>query len=124
MVQLGTNWMDRNLSDEQMSDYLSRFVDEARRGVEGQQEHPLLCRHPLVEAPFVEYELSGAAVHEQRRDVGRRPCGEDRMLSDRGLPAEHDRIDAVEHGGEHRADRGANQVAGHLLRAAMVKVRD
>jgi hypothetical protein len=24
--------MDRNLSEEQMSDYLSRFVDEARRG--------------------------------------------------------------------------------------------
>ena len=32
VVQLGTNWMDRNLSEEQMSDYLSRFVDEARRG--------------------------------------------------------------------------------------------
>src|SRR3954453_12518931 len=32
IVQLGTNWMDRNLSDEQMSDYLSRMVDEARRG--------------------------------------------------------------------------------------------
>ena len=32
VVQLGTNWMDRNLSDEQMSDYLSRMVDEARRG--------------------------------------------------------------------------------------------
>ncbi len=32
VVQLGTNWMDRNLSEEQMSEYLSRFVDEARRG--------------------------------------------------------------------------------------------
>ena len=32
VVQLGTNWMDRNLSDEQMSEYLSRFVEEARRG--------------------------------------------------------------------------------------------
>jgi hypothetical protein len=32
VVQLGTNWMDRNLSDEQMNDYLNRFVDEARRG--------------------------------------------------------------------------------------------
>lgn len=32
VVQLGTNWMDRSLSDEQMSDYLSRFVDEARAG--------------------------------------------------------------------------------------------
>ena len=32
VVQLGTNWMDRNLSEEQMSDYLSRFADEARRG--------------------------------------------------------------------------------------------
>ena len=32
VVQLGTNWMDRNLSDEQMIDYLSRFVEEARRG--------------------------------------------------------------------------------------------
>ena len=32
VVQLGTNWMDRSLSDEQMSDYLNRFVDEARRG--------------------------------------------------------------------------------------------
>jgi hypothetical protein len=32
VVQLGTNWMDRNLTDGQMSDYLSRFVDEARRG--------------------------------------------------------------------------------------------
>lgn len=32
VVQLGTNWMDRNLSDEQMNDYLSRLVDEARRG--------------------------------------------------------------------------------------------
>lgn len=32
VVQLGTNWMDRNLSDEQMAEYLSRLVDEARRG--------------------------------------------------------------------------------------------
>jgi len=32
VVQLGTNWMDRNLSEEQMNDYLNRFVDEARRG--------------------------------------------------------------------------------------------
>ena len=32
VVQLGTNWMDRSLTDEQMSDYLARFVDEARRG--------------------------------------------------------------------------------------------
>jgi lysophospholipase L1-like esterase len=32
VVQLGTNWMDRNLSDEQMNEYLSRFVEEARRG--------------------------------------------------------------------------------------------
>ena len=32
VVQLGTNWMDRNLSDEQMTDYLNRLVDEARRG--------------------------------------------------------------------------------------------
>lgn len=32
VVQLGTNWMDRNLSDEQMNEYLSRFVDEARHG--------------------------------------------------------------------------------------------
>jgi hypothetical protein len=32
VVQLGTNWMDRNLTEEQMSDYLNRFVDEARRG--------------------------------------------------------------------------------------------
>ena len=31
VVQLGTNWMDRNLSDEQMNDYLVRFVEEARR---------------------------------------------------------------------------------------------
>jgi hypothetical protein len=31
VVQLGTNWMDRNLSDQQMNDYLGRFVDEARR---------------------------------------------------------------------------------------------
>lgn len=32
VVQLGTNWMDRSLTDEQMSDYLNRFIDEARRG--------------------------------------------------------------------------------------------
>ena len=32
IVQLGTNWMDRGLSDAQMSDYLDRFVREARRG--------------------------------------------------------------------------------------------
>lgn len=32
IVQLGTNWMDRSLSDAQMSDYLDRFVREARRG--------------------------------------------------------------------------------------------
>jgi hypothetical protein len=32
VVQLGTNWMDRNLSDEQMNEYLGRFVDEARHG--------------------------------------------------------------------------------------------
>ena len=32
VVQLGTNWMDRSLSEEQMSDYLNRFIDEARRG--------------------------------------------------------------------------------------------
>ena len=32
VVQLGTNWMDRSLTDEQMNDYLNRFVEEARRG--------------------------------------------------------------------------------------------
>jgi hypothetical protein len=32
VVQLGTNWMDRNLSDEQMGEYVNRLVDEARRG--------------------------------------------------------------------------------------------
>src|SRR2546423_6470908 len=32
VVQLGTNWMDRNLSDEQINEYLNRFVEEARRG--------------------------------------------------------------------------------------------
>jgi lysophospholipase L1-like esterase len=32
VVQLGTNWMDRNLSDEQMNEYLNRLIDEARRG--------------------------------------------------------------------------------------------
>ena len=32
IVQLGTNWMDRNLSDAQMSGYLDRFIKEARRG--------------------------------------------------------------------------------------------
>ncbi|HEV2840572.1 MAG TPA: SGNH/GDSL hydrolase family protein [Chthoniobacterales bacterium] len=32
IVQLGTNWMDRSLTDAQMNDYLHRFVGEARRG--------------------------------------------------------------------------------------------
>jgi hypothetical protein len=32
IVQLGTNWMDRSLADEQMSSYLDQFVHEARRG--------------------------------------------------------------------------------------------
>ena len=32
IVQLGTNWMDRSLTDAQMSGYLDRFVSEARRG--------------------------------------------------------------------------------------------
>jgi lysophospholipase L1-like esterase len=32
IVQLGTNWMDRSLSEAQMSTYLDRFVSEARRG--------------------------------------------------------------------------------------------
>ena len=32
VVQLGTNWMDRDLTEQQMSEYLSRFIDEARRG--------------------------------------------------------------------------------------------
>ena len=32
IVQLGTNWMDRGLTNEQMSNYLDRFVREARRG--------------------------------------------------------------------------------------------
>ncbi len=32
IVQLGTNWMDRSLSDDQISDYLDQFVREARRG--------------------------------------------------------------------------------------------
>ena len=32
VVQLGTNWMDRNLSDEQMNSYLDRLVRGARRG--------------------------------------------------------------------------------------------
>ena len=32
IVQLGTNWMDRSLTDEQMSDYSDQFVREARRG--------------------------------------------------------------------------------------------
>lgn len=32
IVQLGTNWMDRSLTDAQMSNYLDRFVSEARRG--------------------------------------------------------------------------------------------
>jgi hypothetical protein len=32
IVQLGTNWMDRSLTEEQMSGYLDQFVREARRG--------------------------------------------------------------------------------------------
>jgi hypothetical protein len=32
VIQLGTNWMDRNLSEEQMNDYLDRLVQAARRG--------------------------------------------------------------------------------------------
>jgi hypothetical protein len=32
IVQLGTNWMDRSLTDAQMSNYLDRFISEARRG--------------------------------------------------------------------------------------------
>jgi hypothetical protein len=32
IVQLGTNWMDRSLTDEQMNHYIDRFVSEARRG--------------------------------------------------------------------------------------------
>lgn len=32
IVQLGTNWMDRSLTDAQMNDYLHRLVGEARRG--------------------------------------------------------------------------------------------
>lgn len=32
VVQLGTNWMDRSLSGEQMDSYLERFVQAARRG--------------------------------------------------------------------------------------------
>ena len=32
IVQLGTNWMDRSLTDAQMSTFLDRFVSEARRG--------------------------------------------------------------------------------------------
>ncbi len=32
IVQLGTNWMDRSLSDEQMGAYIDGFVKEARRG--------------------------------------------------------------------------------------------
>jgi len=32
IVQLGTNWMDRGLTDQQMSSYLDQFVHEARRG--------------------------------------------------------------------------------------------
>lgn len=32
IVQLGTNWMDRSLTPEQMSGYLDQFVHEARRG--------------------------------------------------------------------------------------------
>jgi lysophospholipase L1-like esterase len=32
IVQLGTNWMDRSLTDAQMSNYLDRLISEARRG--------------------------------------------------------------------------------------------
>ena len=32
VIQLGTNWMDRNLSEEQMNSYLDRFIRGARRG--------------------------------------------------------------------------------------------
>jgi hypothetical protein len=32
IVQLGTNWMDRSLTDAQMSNYLDRFISEARHG--------------------------------------------------------------------------------------------
>lgn len=32
IVQLGTNWMDRSLTNEQMNGYIDRFVKEARRG--------------------------------------------------------------------------------------------
>ena len=32
IVQLGTNWMDRSLTDQQMNAYLDGFVKEARRG--------------------------------------------------------------------------------------------
>jgi hypothetical protein len=32
IVQLGTNWMDRSLTDAQMSTFLDHFVREARRG--------------------------------------------------------------------------------------------
>jgi len=32
IVQLGTNWMDRSLTEEQMGGYLDQFVREARRG--------------------------------------------------------------------------------------------
>jgi len=32
VVQLGTNWMDRSLTDEQMNSYIDRFIAEARRG--------------------------------------------------------------------------------------------
>jgi len=32
VVQLGTNWMDRSLTDEQVNSYVDRFVEEARRG--------------------------------------------------------------------------------------------
>jgi len=33
IVQLGTNWMDRALTDEQMESYLDRFIKAAKRGV-------------------------------------------------------------------------------------------
>ena len=32
IVQLGTNWMDRSLTDVEMNSYLDQFVREARRG--------------------------------------------------------------------------------------------
>lgn len=32
VVQLGTNWMDRSLSDDQINSFLDRFIKAARRG--------------------------------------------------------------------------------------------